>query len=423
MSRIRIASIALTFLTAAGVVALAPGAAVQAADPQLADRAAAAGLTLTERTWSAAPVDYDNDGDQDVLIVNHQHANGRLYSSNGNGTYTWVARTAWPRVNSQGGILDRHDCAWADVDGNGLQDAYCSGGRNKSNYVKTAVKDNELWFQTSVGVFVDRGTEWGVGDACGRGRYVAFLDVNNDGWQDLFLSNQAGRNVSDPCDNPANGLPNEQSKIFLNNAGRSLTYAPAWNVSQPNSGVSCALPLDYNKDGRMDLLACKFHQERPLLYRNTGTGFAETSASVGLTAITDAVTGDLNNDGLLDLVTSDDNGWAYRLGTATSLAAQVRLGTAASGTDGVGIAVGDINGDGRQDVYAQAGRGSGANPDDRVFVNQGSLRFTSYVPPSATGQANAVVALTQPAGTPVRFLVLNGLEQQDGPYQLITWAG
>ncbi len=415
--------LSISLLTASALTAFVPSLGAHAADPQLADRAGAAGLTLTERTWSGSAVDYDNDGDQDVLVVNHQHANGRLYSNNGNGTYTWVARAAWPRTNAQGGVFDRHDCAWADVDGNGLQDAYCSGGRNQSNYVKTAVKDNELWLQTSVGVFVDRGTEWGVGDACGRGRYVAFLDVNNDGWQDLFLGNQTGRNVSDPCDNPANGLPNEQSKIFINNGGHSLTYAPSWNVSQADAGVSCALPLDYNRDGRMDLLACRFHQQRPLLYRNTGTGFVETSASVGLSAITDAVMGDLNGDGRPDLVTSDDNGWAYRLGTATSLGPQVRLATAASTADGVGIAVGDINGDGRADVYGQAGRKSGANPDDKVFLNQGNLVFKAYTPPSATGQGNAVVTLRQAPGTPDRFLVLNGLESQDGPYQLITWVG
>ena len=94
----------------------------------LVDRAAAAGLARTERSWSTDAVDFNNDGRDDVLNVFHQWTDAQLYRNNGNGTFT--SAFVFPRVNGQGGILDRHDCAWADVDGNGLVDAYCSAGRN-----------------------------------------------------------------------------------------------------------------------------------------------------------------------------------------------------------------------------------------------------------------------------------------------------
>ncbi len=67
----------------------------------LTDRATAAGLLPTfNNTWAAEPLDYDNDGDQDVWVGYHQQGvlkgtqgGGRLWSNDGDGTYTWVART------------------------------------------------------------------------------------------------------------------------------------------------------------------------------------------------------------------------------------------------------------------------------------------------------------------------------------------
>lgn len=396
----------------------------QAASPQLTDRATAAGIFLAEHTWAASTVDYNLDGRQDLWIGFHEKGGGRLYRNNGDDTYTWVATSAWPHQNAQGGIFDRHDCQWADVDGNGLPDAYCSGGRNLDNYVKTAEKDNELWLQVSDGNFVDVGTEWGVGDPCGRGRYIAMIDVNGDGRKDIFLGNQAPRNdPTDPCMNPANALPNAESKVFINNAWRSFTYAPAWNVSQPNSGVLCAEPWDYNHDGRMDLLACNFHNHRPYLYRNTGTGFVERGAVVGLPPMSDANLADLNADGLLDLVFSDDQGFAYMLGTTSGVGPVVRIYSAPSGILPASVAVGDINNDGRPDIYGlNTSATSSVNPDDFVFINNGLPNFTVLTVPAAAGRGDAVAAVRPNAASGSQFVVLNGKLSSTGPVQLIAYA-
>ncbi|MFZ2504212.1 MAG: VCBS repeat-containing protein [Nocardioides sp.] len=411
---------ATTTATLAVSVAL-PASAVPV--PDIYDRAGDAGLFAVQRTWSGSTVDFDNDGDQDVFIGHHQRVDSKLWSNDGDGTYTLAA--VIKRVNDQGGILDRHDCAWSDVDHNGLKDLYCSGGRNNSNYVKTAVKDNELWLQGPVGTFTDVGTQWGIGDACGRGRYVAFLDVNGDGWDDLFLGNQSGRNVTDPCDDPANGYPNEESKLFINTAGTGLVYDRAWNVTRADTGVSCALPMDYDKDGLMDLLACNFKTTRPQLYRNTGTGFVDVGTTIGLTAITDAVLGDVSGDGIEDLVMSDTRGFLYRRGTATGLGPAVRLYTSSSTTTtGIGgeVAVGDINNDGLLDIYGmqEGAKLTNPNPPDKLFVNNGDGTFLTVVPPAATGQGEAVISLAPAAGAGAQFLVLNGQEGQDGPIQLIA---
>ena len=206
---------------------------------------AGSGLASSLETWDATVVDYDGDGDQDVWVGYHDQG-GRLFRNNGAGVYTRVAAAAWPRVNADGMIPDRHLCAWADVDRNGLVDAYCSAGRGGQNLVKTG-KDNELWLQTGVGQFSEVGTAWGVGDVCGRSHYVAFLNANGDSYPDLFVGNASPRAVTgDPCDNPANGLPNEQSKLFLNQAGAGFRAVGNWGITG-YGGTRCAEVVDVNR--------------------------------------------------------------------------------------------------------------------------------------------------------------------------------
>jgi hypothetical protein len=68
----------------------------------------------------------------------------------------------------------------------------------EGNYVKGAARDNGLWLQTSVGNFTDVGTQWHVGDDCGRGRFVVFLDADGDGDLDVYcLARADGSNPND----------------------------------------------------------------------------------------------------------------------------------------------------------------------------------------------------------------------------------
>ena len=409
-------------LTMAGSLLLA-GAPPAAAAPTLVDRAVQSGLYVSTQTWASTAVDYDVDGLEDVWVGFHQWG-GRLFRNNGNGTYTRVALSAWPRTNSQGGIADRHDCAFADVDGNGLPDAYCSTGRNQSNYVKGATRDNELWLQTSVGSFTEVGTQWGVGDWCGRGRFVTFLDANADGRPDLFLGNETPRSVSDPCDNAANGYPNEESKLFLN-TGTGLVYAPNFYRFGAGPGQRCAVTLDYNRDGRTDLLACRLRNNVPRLYRNNGgTSFTEVASAARLTSnVGDAVTGDLNKDGWTDLFFASGNACTYRLNTNGVFGNPVTVRALPSG-QARSVAVGDADGDGDLDLYCMA-RADGSNPNDYVMLNNGTS-WTSLTVPAAPGDGDEVTALL-PFGVagPTQFIALNGGNASEaggtggGPVQLI----
>lgn len=375
---------------------------------------ASSGLGGTTETWEATTVDYDNDGDLDVMIGLHDQGQ-RLFRNNGAGWYVQVAATVWPRRNSEGGIPDRHACRWADVDQNGLQDVYCASGRGGDNTVKYA-KDNELWLQGPVGQFRDVAAAWGVGDLCGRSHYVAFLDANGDRFPDLFVANAEERPVADACDDPANGLTSEFSKLYLNDGGTGYTLDTTLGLGG-NGGTRCAEVMDYNRDGYDDLLLCG--PPRTQLYNGSATGFVDVTAANGLTLqYADAGLGDLDGDGDLDMVTAIWSEFAYRLNNNGVFGRSVRIAAVPSGGGGRSVAIGDADGDGDMDVYGLISNvPNQTNPNDRIFVNN-RLRFTSVWVPGAGGVGDAVIAIDGNADRKVDFLVMNGNEKT-GPTQLI----
>jgi hypothetical protein len=407
---VRSAAVAVATLLLA-VLIRPPGAA--AAAWTAVDTVSDSGLFVATETWEATPVDYDGDGDQDVWIGYHDQG-GKLWGNNGSGVYT-LAHT-WPRRNAENRVPDRHDCDWADVDRNGLPDAYCAAGRSGNNLVKNG-QDNELWLQGPAGQFTDVGTAWGIGDECGRSHYVAFLRANADAWPDLFVGNATPRAVADPCDNPANGLPDEEMKLYLNQSGTGFRQVRNWGITG-FGGVRFAEVADYNRDGWDDLLVS--YSGGPLLFRNNGgTSFTNVSSANGLTGNpSDAVFGDLDRDGDQDLVTALGNRVEYRLNNGTRFLAPVRAYAVPQGGQGRAVSVGDADGDGDRDIYALVSNlNAGTNPRDVVLRNNG-LQFTAVAVPAAPGVGDAVTALDGNDDGRSEFLVLNGVEVS-GPIQRI----
>jgi hypothetical protein len=396
-------------------VLTAPPAA--AATWQAVDTVGGTGLVANSETSSASPVDYNGDGRQDVFIVYHDRG-AKLWRNNGNGTYTRVAAGAWPRLDPASGLVpDRHGCAWADVDRDGRPDVYCAAGRGGNNTVKTG-KDNELWLQRSAGVFTEVGTQWGMGDVCGRSHSVAFFDADGDVYPDLFVGNVPPRPVADPCDDPANGLPDEFSKLWLDDGGAGFTYAPGRGIG--GYGARCVSTGDFNRDGWQDLLVCG-PPDGLRLYRNdAGRGFTDIASANGLTGTeyNDATFGDLDGDGDLDVVMARGNRFVYRLNTAGRLGAEALIGAVSSGAASR-VALGRADGDGSLDVYGlTTDVPNRRNPNDVVYRNTG-LRFAAVPVPSAGGIGDDVVALDANRDGRAEFLVLNGAEDSTGPIQRI----
>ena len=427
-------------LLATGLLVLGSGLSVatmpaQAASSELVNRAVAAGIDLgSTPSWAVCPGDFDADGDEDFHASLHMKNPGALYRHNLDGNFTRVAYNIVSPKIPNGGV-DRHDCAWADVDHNGLSDLYSSAGRWSSNRVKGTDIDNELFLQTGPDTWRDVGTVAGVGEPCSRGRHVVFAHFDGDGWVDLFVGAQNERlDSADPCNAEPNYPYNEQSKVFINrglNASGEWTgfrLATEYNVRQGNVGLRGAVAWDYNRDGRMDLLALAAEGKTPFLFRNDGGRFTEVAraGAVRLPAVNGVEIGDVTRDGIADFVFADTAGFAYRAGTATGVSGTtVRLTTVTTTAKGWEPAVGDINGDGLTDVFGLvANRGGSSNPDDIVLVARAGGGFGRYTAPSASGDANDVAAIQ--VGGRHHFVVLNGgnsEKESPGPVQLIAWAG
>lgn len=361
------------------------------------DVAAEAGIYEVTPTFSAAVADYDRDRWPDFLLSRHGDGPARLYINDRDGRFTEVGAGTFVQT-------DRHDCVAGDVDDDRRPDIFCSTGAKNG----IGLKQNELWMNGPGLEFVDRAVESGVMDSFGRGRHSAFIDVDRDRFPDLFVGNDAVR---------LDGLPSP-NRLFMNLGGSSFQEAPGLGVDL-EIDVRCAQATDVNGDGWQDLLVCS--NGGPRVYRNDrGTGFADVTASMRLSRLTDvlrAALADLNGDGKPDLVAVS----ATELQVLHQRAGRFRTVFRRTLAQGVGPAVGDADGDGRLDVYVVQG-GRVVNEPDVMLLNDGrGDSFTEIpIPQASEGSGDAAYPMDYDRNGLTDFLVLNG-SGGAGPVQLIAF--
>ncbi len=370
-------------------------------DGTFTDVTAKAGVSAPGWAASAVWFDYDNDGRLDLFVcrsVNFSKANNKfcgshqtderfycipnvydpmpsyLFHNNGDGTFT--------DVSEESGIAGARGIAWGvvatDINGDGMMDLF----------VANDTVANFLFANRGHGKFEEIGLQSGVGySADGRARSgmgVDSADYDQDGKIDLFLTD-VDEELFSLYHNNGNETFDDQS--LSNGIGMTVRYMSGWGVKF----------LDYDNDGNVDLFIVSGHPdnkvseryskvtfaEKPLLWRNLGTGYQKTYQNVSAesgpvfdTAVPGRglAIGDFNNDGGVDVLIMLNQGAPVLLrnnvGKLNHWLGILLRGTVAN-PDAVGATVTWQAGDLKRYIYKVAGGGYLSSHDPRLVLGIG----------------------------------------------------
>ncbi len=365
------------------------------------DVARRAGLYEVSETWGSVAADFDADGRADLWLGRHNRLRPRLLLAGRGGRFQRVAPAAFR-------LRDRHGCAAGDVDADGHPDLFCSIGANRG----TNMTSDELWLGVGTRKRHQRTGDYGLVDPLGRGRTAVFLHLDGDPYPELFVGNEPQR---------SDALPSHD-RLYRNDAGQRYLPAPEQGVDR-SMGSLCATAGDIDDDGDEDLIVCASEPWGGLvrgvrIFRNDAGQLRHATTELGVrpSRDVDAVVADLDGDGSRDdLARLGPDGLHVSLGHPGGQDAVYQRAV----TVGVGLAAGDVDGDGRDDLYVQRG-GRGNQPDLLLVGRQGGRRWISRpIPQARGGLADDVVALDHDRNGLVDFFVTNG-RQSTGPTQLIA---
>jgi hypothetical protein len=296
------------------------------------DVTAASGIRHRDYGMGACAGDYDNDGLIDLYVTNV--GPNALYRNTGHGRFAEV-----PNAGGADSVLWSTSCAFLDIDRDGDLDLFVT------NYVDFSPKKNEfcgfpgpppirdychpLTFKpsrsvlyrntglsTSPGagkIFEDISTQSGVAAMRGNGLGVAVSDIDEDGWPDVFVANDATPNFL--FHNAGNGTFTEIA---------NLTGVAVAADGKARAGMGTAF-ADFTGSGRPGLIVTNHETEMHSLFLNLdGRLFSDITVRSGIGPATRAYVGfgvaffDYDNDMQLDVAIANGN--------VMATAAQVRAG-------------------------------------------------------------------------------------------------
>ena len=417
----------------------------QKSDGTFEDITEKSGLKGVGYDMGVAVADYDNDGYEDIFVSGY--GGNHLYHNNGNCTFTDVTEKA--------GVIGggwSSSATWVDLDNDGLldlvvdryvtwdwNDVWC--GEHKEGYRGICHPDvfppitMLVYHNDGNGHFTEVAHKLGL-DKPAKALGIAIGDYDRDGLIDIFVANDsmpeflfhhkadgtfeevglesevavnsegqtyAGMGV-DFADYENTGWPglvvtdlaNQRYALYHNNRDSTFDYASfntgLGNMSQLHSGWSLRF-MDYDNDGWKDLLIAQGHdmdniqvvsprlryREAMLLVRNVGGKFVDVSNISG-DIFNEAwvgrgmAIGDINNDGRIDTVVSTNGGPAHVLLNLTATDNHwitLHLTGHKSNRDGIGALVKLTTAQGSQWVTLTTSSGYLSASDPRVHFGMG----------------------------------------------------
>jgi hypothetical protein len=318
--------------------------------------------------------DYNNDGNIDLFVLRGAWLSkgfgdqpSSLLRNNGDGTFT--------DVTIPSGLLFFHPtqtATWADFNNDGWLDVYI-GAESSGNVTEGAPVSCSLYINDRKGSFTN------VADASHSNisafvKGVTSADYNNDGWMDIFISTMNGRKyLLKNKGKTGNGIDFEDvtEKAGILNKERTFT---TWFYDYNNDGWQDILVSDYQFEHSLAYYSGAEAVGHPIpnagnvfLYSNNHDGtFTDVTKEAGLNKVVYSMGGnfgDIDNDGYLDMYFGTGNpdfkslipnkffrnvnGKKFEDITSSS-----RMGNLQKGH---GIAFADLRNTGKQDIFAEMG--------------------------------------------------------------------
>ncbi len=334
------------------------------------------GLEAPGNYMGCAVADIDNDGMPDIVITGYGVV--KLFKNLGGCKFQDISKGSG--IEAKSPTEWSSGAAFADVDHDGLVDLYVgkyivfnSTTIQFCNYSPYKASCGPIFYDPQIGTmyknlgngkFKDVTKQMGLDSAHGKTLGVAFYDINGDGWPDLYLGND---------EMPGDMFINNHGKNFVNKGVEAGVGLSGGGKMQGAMGVDFG---DIDHDGRPDLFVSTYEFETKALYFNgDNTLFTNVSEKVGLGPAMWNFVGfgtkfvDIDNSGWLDLVVANghihdnqdliDKMGAYRQPCLLFMNEQGKSFTnrtmeAGPGFTtpavGRGLAIGDLNDDGLQDV-------------------------------------------------------------------------
>ena len=330
--------------------------------------------------YNVAIGDIDGDGKPDLTVTNSGSGTISIFKNTSTGSaISFAAKLDYPTGSTPFGVVI------GDVDGDGKPDiAVTNYNSNSISILKNTTTGGTISFAAKED-YATGSTPYGI----------AIGDVNGDDKADLAVANYSSYTVS-----------------VFRNTGSSGTVSFAAKLDYPTGNTPYSIAIgDIDSDGKSDLVVANSSSNTVSVLKNTGS-----SGTVSFAAKTDFPTGttpysvainDLDGDGKPDLATAN-----YSSNTISILGNITSSGTISFiskadfivGVNPYGIAIGDIDGDGKPDITAT----NYASNTISVLRNQTDAPYINSFTPS-TGPIGTIITITGKSFTGATAVSIGGM--------------